>query len=93
MVIAMGNGADVALDPANVVLPDGDLRLVVRAVRLSTRTVRIIWPNRVWAFVYNILALPLAAFGLMLPIVASGRHGVIFYQCRDESINTAREYA
>jgi Cu+-exporting ATPase len=68
--IAMGTGTDVALESAGVALVRGDLRAVARARRLSRFTRAAIWQNLFLAFVYNGLAIPLAALGLLSPIVA-----------------------
>ena len=59
--IAMGNGADIAIDSADIVLSRGDLRLVGKAIALSNATVRNIKQNLFWAFFYNCVAIPLAA--------------------------------
>lgn len=59
--IAMGNGTDIAMDAADVVLSRGDLRLVSTAIELSKRTVRNIRQNLFWAFFYNCVAIPVAA--------------------------------
>ncbi len=59
--IAMGNGTDVAMDAADVVLSRGDLRLVERTIELSRKTVRNIKQNLFWAFFYNCVAIPVAA--------------------------------
>lgn len=59
--IAMGNGTDVAIDSADVVLVGGDLRAVDAAVDLSRATVRNIHQNLFWAFIYNLLCIPIAA--------------------------------
>ncbi len=76
--IAMGTGTDVAMESAGVTLVKGDLRGIVRAVRLSRRTMRNIRQNLLFAFGYNALGVPLAAgvlypvFGWLLsPIIAS----------------------
>lgn len=59
--IAMGNGTDIAMDAADIVLSRGDLRLVNTAIELSKKTVRNIKQNLFWAFFYNCIAIPLAA--------------------------------
>ena len=59
--IAMGKGTDVAMDVAQVTLMTDDLRAILEAVTLSHKTVRMIWENLFWAFVYNIVCIPLAA--------------------------------
>jgi Cu+-exporting ATPase len=69
--LAMGTGTDVAMESAGVTLVRGDLRAVARARRLSRLTVRGIRQNLILAFVYNVLALPLAALGLVTPVWAS----------------------
>ena len=76
--IAMGTGTDVAMESAGVTLVKGDLRGIVRVRRLSRATMRNIRQNLIWAFIYNVLGVPLAAgvlypaFGLLLsPVVAS----------------------
>jgi P-type Cu+ transporter len=76
--IAMGTGTDVAIESAGITLVKGDLRGIVRARNLSRATMRNIRQNLFFAFVYNILGVPLAAgvlypfFGLLLsPIIAS----------------------
>ncbi|GIW84690.1 MAG: copper-translocating P-type ATPase [Gemmataceae bacterium] len=71
--IALGHGADVALEAAPVVLVKGDLLGLLRARRLSLATVRIIRQNLVFAFAYNILGIPLAA-GLFVPLVGISLH-------------------
>lgn len=69
--IAMGTGADVAAETADVTLLNGDLRGVVKAVKLSREAFRIIKQNFVYAFLFNGIGLPFAAFGLLSPIFAS----------------------
>ncbi len=59
--IAMGNGTDIAMDAADIVLSRGDLRLVEQAIALSQKTVRTIKQNLFWAFFYNCIAIPVAA--------------------------------
>jgi len=76
--IAMGSGTDVAMESAAVTLVQGDLRGIVRARKLSRATMRNIRQNLVFAFLYNVLGVPVAAgvlypfFGLLLsPMIAS----------------------
>jgi Cu+-exporting ATPase len=69
--IAMGTGTDVAIEAADVTLVAGDLRAAVDAVRLGRRTLRTIEGNLFWAFAYNVAAIPVAAAGLLSPVVAA----------------------
>jgi Cu+-exporting ATPase len=70
--IAMGTGTDVAIESADIVLMRPELGAVVDAIGLSRRTLRIIRQNLAWAFGYNVAAIPLAALGLLNPIIAGG---------------------
>jgi Cu+-exporting ATPase len=68
--LAMGTGADVAIQASDLTLVRGDLRAAVDAIRLSRRTLGAIKGNLFWAFAYNVAALPLAALGLLDPMIA-----------------------
>ncbi|MQY32355.1 Copper-exporting P-type ATPase [Streptomyces sp. RB17] len=68
--LAMGTGTDAAIEAGDLTLVRGDLRVAADAIRLSRRTLAIIKGNLVWAFGYNVAALPLAAAGLLNPMIA-----------------------
>ncbi|MGI5126232.1 heavy metal translocating P-type ATPase [Pseudonocardia sp. CA-107938] len=68
--ISMGTGTDVAIEAGDITLVRGDLRSVPDAIRLARRTLRTIKGNLFWAFAYNVAALPLAAAGLLNPMLA-----------------------
>ncbi|HWE89484.1 MAG TPA: heavy metal translocating P-type ATPase [Pseudonocardiaceae bacterium] len=69
--LAMGTGSDVAIEAGDLTLVRGDLRSAVDAIRLSRRTLRTIKQNLFWAFAYNLAALPLAAAGLLNPMIGA----------------------
>ncbi|CAL9544142.1 Copper-exporting P-type ATPase [Actinosynnema sp. ALI-1.44] len=68
--LAMGTGTDAAIEASDLTLVRGDLRAAVDAIRLSRRTLATIKGNLFWAFAYNVAALPLAALGLLNPMIA-----------------------
>jgi len=68
--LAMGTGADVAIEAADLTLVRGDLRVAGDAIRLARRTLATIKGNLFWAFAYNVAAIPLAAAGLLNPMIA-----------------------
>jgi len=68
--IAMATGSDIAMSVADITLLGGDIAQVPEAIGLSRRTMRIIRQNLFWAFVYNTIGIPLAAFGLLNPMIA-----------------------
>lgn len=69
--IAMWTGSDIAIESSNIVLVKWNLEKVVSAINLSRQTLRIIKQNLFWAFIYNIIWIPLAIFGVLNPIFAS----------------------
>ncbi|MGZ4214319.1 MAG: heavy metal translocating P-type ATPase [Solirubrobacteraceae bacterium] len=69
--LSIGTGTDVAIEASDLTLVSGDLNAAAQAIRLSRRTLRTIKQNLGWAFGYNLAALPLAAVGLLNPVVAS----------------------
>ena len=74
--MAMGTGTDAAIEAGDITLVRGDLRTVPTALRLSSKTLRIIKQNLFWAFGYNAAAIPLAALGLLNPMIAGAAMAV-----------------
>ena len=75
--LAIGTGTDVAIEASDLTLVSGDLRAARDAIRLSRATLRTIKQNLAWAFGYNVAALPLAAIGLLNPVIAGAGDGVL----------------
>ena len=73
--LALGTGADVAREASDVTIVKGDPRAVPAAIRLSQRTFGVLRGNLFWAFGYNVAAIPLAAFGVLNPMIASAAMG------------------
>ena len=69
--IAMGTGTDVAIETSDITLLNGDLNSLVNVIKLSRQTLKTIKQNLFWAFIYNIIGIPLAALGMLNPMFAA----------------------
>ena len=93
--IAIGTGADVAMDVAQVTLMTDDLMALPEAIKLSRKTVRMIWQNLFWAFVYNLVCIPLAAgalhlFGINFQITPAWASGLMALSSVSVVLNSLR---
>ncbi len=73
--IAIGTGSDVAREASDLTIVSGDLTAAADAIRLARRTFATIRGNLFWAFAYNVAMIPLAAFGILNPMIAAGAMG------------------
>lgn len=93
--IAIGKGTDVAMDVAQITLMGDDLSAIPEAVRLSRHTVHMIWENLFWAFIYNIVCIPLAAgllyvFGIDWQITPSWASALMAFSSVSVVLNSLR---
>lgn len=93
--IAMGKGTDVAMDVAQVTLLGDDLRSIPAAIRLSRQTVKMIWQNLFWAFIYNLVCIPLAAgvpylFGVHFQITPTWASALMAFSSVSVVLNSLR---
>ena len=93
--IAIGSGVDVAMDVAQVTLMTDDLSALPEAVKLSKKTVRMIWQNLFWAFIYNLVCIPLAAgalylFGINFQITPTWASGLMALSSVSVVLNSLR---
>ena len=69
---AIGSGTDIAIESAEITLTKGNIAKVAETIRISQQTMKIVKQNLFWAFGYNFIALPIAALGLLNPMIAAG---------------------
>jgi P-type Cu+ transporter len=89
--IAVGTGTDVAIATGEIVLMGGSPTKAAEAIRLSRLTFRAVKQNLFWAFIYNIIGIPLAAFGLLNPIIASVAMAMSSVSVLSNSLRIARK--
>ena len=69
--VAIGTGTDIAIESADITLINGNIKELTSALNLSGKTIRTIKQNLFWAFIYNVIGIPLAASGLLNPMIAA----------------------